>query len=578
MMKVLKDRGIKMKIDSKDRDVQDILSSSFYKVPRFQRPYRWDKDNVLDFWQDAIMDSKGDYFIGAMVTYKHKEYFYGVVDGQQRLTTITMVLCALRNAFKKNGFSDLADGLHSLIERKDINNKPQFVLQTETSYPYLQEYIQKYEEPEISENLLEEEKNLKEAFNTISQLIDDITISVSKDPTLKEDTQKSRIKEKLIDVRDKILNLKVIFVSLDNDDDAYLIFETLNTRGKDLTVSDLVKSRLTKLAKQKNVNVDLPRDKWMKMVRVIEESSEDLQLDGFIYHFWLSKYEYLSAKKLYKAIKGKVTTNALANEFLDALVSDSVTYREINEPTYGQWDRQENEIKSSLRALKIFRVKQQLPMLLSVMREYRLNNLKKKHVELILQAIENFHFVFTAITSQRSSGGISTMYASHAKKLFEAKTSEEKISVLHELKKQLQSKKPGYQEFEARFLEIKYSDIYTKQKPLVQYILQKIDEADPKGVSVNYEQMTIEHLAPQKTNDTKKISNENCAQIGNLIYVNHDLNNMLSNKPFGEKIKILKDSRIKLDDSLNNATTWSEEEIEQRTRLLAKLAYEKIWN
>ena len=74
-----------MKIDSKDRDVQDILASSFYKVPRFQRPYRWEKDNVIDFWQDTIMDSKGDYFIGAMVGYKLKENFFGIVDGQQRI-------------------------------------------------------------------------------------------------------------------------------------------------------------------------------------------------------------------------------------------------------------------------------------------------------------------------------------------------------------------------------------------------------------------------------------------------------------------------------------------------------------
>src|SRR5262245_37451100 len=83
-----------------------------------------------------------------MVVFGPIQDTFNVVDGQQRLTTITMILCALRNALKAEKEGSLAKGVHNLIERPDINNDPRYVLQTETSYPYLQEYIQKFGEPD----------------------------------------------------------------------------------------------------------------------------------------------------------------------------------------------------------------------------------------------------------------------------------------------------------------------------------------------------------------------------------------------------------------------------------------------
>lgn len=564
-----------MKIDSLDRDLQQILTSNYFKVPRFQRPYSWEKDNVAEFWQDAIVDSDSDYFIGSIVVYKIRESLMGVVDGQQRLTTITMLLCALRNVLRGEGFEDSATGLHMLIERADINNRPQFVFQTETSYPYLQEFIQKEGKPEINPYIKEEEANLKIAFEFISEKIESAINSIKSDPTINDETKAQRIKSKLIEIRDKILKLKVIFISLDNEDDAYTIFETLNTRGKDLSLSDLVKGHITKLIKPKNANVDVTKDKWNQIVKVIEESSADLNIDGFIHHYWLSKYEYLPAKKLYKAIKKKIDSSQKAQDFLDSLLDDAKTYREINDTLYRKWDKQEYEIKNSLDALNLFRVKQPLPMLLSIMREYRIGNLRKKQVNDVLKAIENFHFVFTAITSQRSSGGIAQMYALHARELMEASTSQVRINKLEELKRKLIERKPGYQEFEARFIEVKYSDIFVKQKNLVRYILGGLAKSHSNGLPLNFDLFTIEHLSPQ--NGVLGVSPEYCAQIGNLILVDHDLNNQLGNKVFSEKKRQLLDSAVYLDDMLKNTEVWGEEQIEQRTKFLARISYEEIW-
>ena len=114
-------------------------------------------------------------------------------------------------------------------------------------------------------------------------------------------------------------------------------------------------------------------------------------------------------------------------------------------------------------------------MVLSVMRQYEDGILKTRHVKSILAAIENFHFAFTAIASQRSSGGISFMYALAARELYKAKTLETKVRCLQDFKvDKLATKRPTYDEFAARFMELQYSSQLTKQKGLVRYILTKI--------------------------------------------------------------------------------------------------------
>ncbi|MGH8729624.1 MAG: DUF262 domain-containing protein, partial [Burkholderiales bacterium] len=104
-----------MKIESTDQDIRTMLSSAYYKIPRFQRPYSWDRENIQEFWDDIVRDNPTDYFIGSMVVYKDGQQRYGVVDGQQRLTTITMLLCVLRNTLADLALTDLAKGMHGLI-------------------------------------------------------------------------------------------------------------------------------------------------------------------------------------------------------------------------------------------------------------------------------------------------------------------------------------------------------------------------------------------------------------------------------------------------------------------------------
>lgn len=566
-----------MKITCLDKQVGQFLKESFYRIPRFQRPYSWDRTNIEEFWNDAVVENESQYFIGSFVVYDDKTAL-GVVDGQQRLTTITLLLCALRNTFQQEGLANLANGVHGLIERTDISDQRFYVLQTETSYPYLQEHIQKFgDKPGAGSDAGPEEQLLKQAFEYFQVNVSDVVKGIGSLPNLSQAKKKARVQEELTKIRDKVLNLKLIFTALENDEDAYVIFETLNTRGKDLTLSDLVKSHLARLLKPTNSGVDLAKDKWSEIHQIFEASLADLSVSTFIHHFWLSRYEYITEKTLYKALRKRIKKND-AGAFLDDLLKESMIYRYIHEPSARTWKKEEFEIRDALRAMNLFRIKQQLPLILSVMRHYEDHALKIKHVRTILKAVESFHFKFTAIASQRSSGGISFMYALAARELHQASDVEAKIKGLQEFEgKKLVGKLPSYPEFEPGFLALKYSSLMTKQKNLVKYILTRLYQHHSTGLSIDPEQMTIEHLAPENPTKSIGLSPEDIASIGNLILVNQSLNNSLENKPFGEKVQILKGAKVWVDPVVLGAESWGSAEIASRAKLLAADAYNSVW-
>jgi uncharacterized protein with ParB-like and HNH nuclease domain len=565
-----------MKIHSVDKDVKAILGYNYYCIPTFQRPYSWLREHISDYWYDTIAESDGDYFIGAIVVYKISNDVYGIVDGQQRLTTITMMLCAIRNTLKDEGFQELANGVHSFIEKPNIDNKLQYVLSTETSYPYFQEYIQKFGARTIDIRPMEEEKNLASAFDQIREYVKDSVLAIKNDPTIAADSKAEKVKNKLVEIRNRILSPKLILIELDDEDDACMIFETLNTRGKDLNVSDLVKNYLVKLMKPANVNVDTVKIQWEKLVSIIEGSSADLGVDTFLHHYWLSQREYVTLKKLFKKIKKDVPKRN-AQSFLSELVDEAVTYREINETSAKKWRKEESLIKGALDSYRLFKVKQEIPMVISVMREYKKGIIKTKDATSILNAIENFHCIFTAVTSQRSSGGISQMYASSARDFATANTREKKLIIAKDLCAKLKKKIPSYQEFEANFIEILYTDKITKQKDLVKYILSKIHAFYTEDKVVDYDLMTIEHILPQSQIGKNDINEKDVGQIGNLILVPSKLNAELGKKNFLDKKRILVSKNVLLDEKVKSATSWGRQQIEERTKWLAKNAYDEIW-
>lgn len=562
-----------MKIESSDTNVERLFTSDFLVIPRFQRPYSWDDENLEDFWHDVVKAEGEDYFIGSMVLYESGRQQYGVVDGQQRLTTITILLCVIRNVFAELGSDNLAKGLHALIERGDRDSVNRYVVMTETSYPFFAEEIQKFEEKDFETEPQREEKRLQASYNFFEKKVRGILIAVDADNgILRDDKLEAKI-NRLKELRDSVLFLSLIRIELDNEDDAYLIFETLNTRGKDLALTDLLKNHFLKTIKDKG-SVDSAKELWTKILSTINGSEVDIDPDTFFTHSWSSKFEATTQQKAYKKIKSAVKEKN-AKDHLKGFSVDAGHYVSIFNPERG-WKNDQIEIIESLKAMRVFKISQHTPGVLSLVRANKSGLISDKALKRALKAVEDFHFLFTAVTSSRSSGGISAMYSSFGRKIFEAKNANEAGVVINELIEKLYERKPSPSEFAAGFEQIFFTKNYTKQSSLVRYTLQKLANHQNLAFSDDTANLTIEHVFPQAKIDADW-TDDIVGSFGNLILLTKKDNSNLQDDDFSKKIQQLKTLIGSVPQDVVDAPDWTKERVQSRTQALAETAYQEIW-
>jgi hypothetical protein len=166
------------------------------------------------------------------------------------------------------------------------------------------------------------------------------------------------------------------------------------------------------------------------------------------------------------------------------------------------------------------------------------------------------------------------MYAAAARDLWSAGDRQKRAARLQEFRAKLQARAPERERFNAGFAELHYSQDDTKAKPLVGYVLERVDRAI-RGIDppVDYRNMTIEHLSPQRPPaGTDRVPEY--AALGNLILVGEPLNGKLQNRSFSEKKRILRDAGYKMDPILSKAKKWGSNQIKARTDALAKLVFD----
>ncbi|KAB2759923.1 DUF262 domain-containing protein [Brucella anthropi] len=561
-----------MKIESRDLKIDELLSGNYLFVPRFQRPYSWEEENIFEFWNDISSVLGDTYFIGSMVVYQRRSNELGLVDGQQRITTITILLCVIRDIFEELGEQDKALGLHQYIERRNRENKNKYVLETETSFPFLQEMILSMEEPEIEVLPGEEEVAIDLAKVIFTKNINEQLESC----LLPDATDLENVERKvdwLVKLRDTVLDLSVILISLDNEDDAYLIFETLNTRGKDLSLSDLMKNHFAKNIKAKG-DVDHANIKWKSVLEILNESDTPILADTFIAHSWASRFEAIPVKKAFPKLKSEINSQTARNH-LNGFLKDAEYYRSVFEPSYG-WTTNERRAKASLAAFRLFKIAQPAPALLSLVRAYKDGKIKFSKLCLAFRAIENFHFAFTAVTSSRSSGGISGMYSSFGRRLYEAEDSNRAAIEIAELMQKLRDRRPSPTEFSANFENILYTNALSKQRSLVRYTLLKLQRVEHIPHLGRDDDLTIEHLYPQSRKNNE-FPEEIIGQIGNLLLVDEETNGDLKEKSFKEKKEILYKKGYRLPQILAEVDDLTPDLIIQNTLARAQLANTKAW-
>jgi hypothetical protein len=553
------------------RSVEDLfVGPDYYLIPRFQRPYSWDRTNLDEFWRDVVYDNHPGYFIGPMVAWRVTGSSQRrVVDGQQRLTTIAIVFAVLRDELRSLGEINLAEGIHRYLEKANRDNELEYTLKTEVDAPYLHRGIFMDPPDRDTQPGTEEEQAL---FRAYQQILGQVNAEVEKrsDPV-----------KWITGIRDRMLALTVIWVEHSNEDDAYIIFETLNSRGKDLEVVDLLKNLLfNKLRSGGNRQADVVRDQWNQMRAVVEStSSPTLDVNRFILHWWLSREEYVAQRKLFRAMKNEIKTRPQARFALNDLGRDVTFYRNALDPNSRNWPIEEARIKRSLEALAEFRILQPAPLLLSIMRaRYGTEAaLRTGPMSDTLQTIERYHFQYTVVSQLSSSGGVSEMYAKAARELYRAKDSNERARVLREIRHKLVERAPTrdqfIEDFANRFL---LTDEYTRDSKLVRYVLRSfLRELQP---STTLEDLTVEHVLPQDQIGKNRVDALAVGSIGNLLLVSSDVNSDLDNKPFEAKKRILANQGKPYDiGGILDKVGWGPREVELRVEYLARKAYDSVW-
>lgn len=560
-----------MKIQCIERDIRHILESGTYIIPRFQRPFSWEKDHIEEFWQDTTSDIKKDYFIGSFVIYNMPNNSYGVVDGQQRLTTITVALCAIRDKYKELEYTAPANGVHRLIVTHDLDNEEQFVLKAESSYPYFQSQIQSIDKDEEKIEIGLEEKALKDAYEQLRKYIE-LGALQAIDDGQDEAKNKAAVKKWLDQIRDKLLSLKVISITLDNQDDAYLIFETLNTRGKDLTAADLAKNHILRLIPARGRDLDRAKDHWRDIQINLEEAKKSIQVTTFLHHHWLSKYPFITEKLLYKAIKDRVKKEN-AKQIVEELKSDSLLYRGISEPDRLKlWNKGNQDVQESLLCISdVLNITIANPLLLTVLRQFSAKNLKDGQIRQLFDLVEKYHYLYTTISALPSSGGVTQMYAVHARDIANAADANAMGVCIKSFKEKIKGKVPERNTFITKFKLLSYSN--TRQRDVIRYTLWKIYKSMFPAINIDRSSLSIEHLASQAGGSASMHS------IGNLLAVPVKFNGeVLGSKSFSKKKQLLVDGGYSLEDSIKSAQNWQTADIDKRTDELAAYAYDVVWS
>lgn len=572
-----------MNFQAYPKKIGDILTlKKKYIIPRFQREYSWEKEEILQFWRDIcenIVNEKNElklkeYFIGSLVLVGNDQNDdqFQVVDGQQRLTTITILFSVLTHILKEKNEITLAATCYNLIEGIDGDGESFFKLINESPKPFFQHEIQNKDIANEYKANTEEEKKLKDTYDFFKE-------------ELKEEKLKKLFGndfdyiQLLKTIRDQVIALKIIYITVDSLDDAYTIFETLNAKGKDLEVIDLVKNKIFQVLKKEHPT-DQATEKWKKIKSNLRERGENESMSKFFRHFWLSKYDFVTESKIYTSFLKKFPVSSNAEEkykeFILDLEKESQNYLKILKPLEVDWKQQEEkEILISLGALRIFRVEQVRTLILALfdLRERRLMDLTT--FKSTLKLIEKFHFIFTAICSSRPSG-LEGKYSSFSRKFRASKNKNEINKILSELNEYYLEKCPDEEIFFINFKEIQYTSKNTKQKKLIQYILSMFERKLITTDEIDVLNLSLEHIAPE----SKKI--ENFDKIGNLLPLSQKLNVAIADKEFYEKIKELKKSELKIVQEFvkeySTQKSWKTGDIDKRTEKLAKIAYNDIWN
>lgn len=552
-----------------------LNTSRQFIVPIFQRNYSWQKSQYEQLWFDILRASKfkekQNHFIGSIVyidmgTPAGRPQQLLLIDGQQRLTTISILLCAIKDYVQKFNLET------KLINLAKIKN--QFL----------------YNSDEIDEDRYKLLLNVQDK-ETYIKLIDNTIFTVNKPATniikcyeFFYERIEDFIKQhgQIDEIYAGIFKLSLVSISLDKDsDNPQMIFESMNSTGKDLSQTDLLRNYLL---------MDLTPEKQTRLYKTYWKPMEELFGED-IYKNDVNKFDYFIRDFLtLKSDTGYICkiNNVYENfkcYYLDnncekfAVLKDLFTYAKY----YACIDLlQENddELKLYWQEFKKLDSHVVYPFLLKLYDDYSCQILIKEDFKKILQVVISYLWrrAICEIPTNSLSKTFATLYQAVDKddyvnsviKAFVFKSSYKRFPSDYEVREKLQTK-----------------DIYHFR--LRKYLLEALENYYHKEpIDLNTANYTIEHIMPQNIEHNlswQQMLGENWQEVHSLYL--HTLGNLtitgynaeMSNKSFGEKVNGesgFKHSHLKLNESIVQCDVWNKKAIQRRTNILTDIIL-KIW-
>jgi hypothetical protein len=576
--------------------IEDILNSpNQFAIPVYQRDYKWGKEEALELIDDLrnypAADSE-NLFLGNFIFEDSKDKKTFVVDGQQRLTTILLLLvaCRLRALeLKQHGLAQTILGKITFIDSTTAESKGVRLIASESVRDVL-EHITKESwdgkfPPKIANRPVKRQVNrLKPIFEYFREAISDLD------------------KQGLSKFLGAIYNAFVIRIDIESEVDALSIFERTNARGMELEISDLLKNYLF------SKKVEGIGESWKQIV----ENSGGTIL-RMLKYFYISKRGHVLKPQLYKKLKiysVEVTPPQLTGELVnfsrfyqvakEAKEASTTAFFEERDCTeIFKHQHRYQKINAAFQALAEFGVTQFCPPAYAAIECMIRNGGKSKTEDAkalirLFDVFEKYHFINNAVC-ERVGNEVEKLYADASKEYSE---SSKFIKVTDELISQLVKRRATEEEFIANFVEICYAP---DQISFICYIFDRFNNhnldpsqwvriyfPDPKILRRN---QNIEHFLPQKPEAELKIKKDTVEvvdNIGNLLAISYKTNSRLGNASPAKKIERLKGDLKKdvqnlpyIDEFITKygpgASNWEKAKILKRAKEMAEHAYRQVW-
>lgn len=544
-----------------------------YRIPRFQRDYSWTDAEWEDLWSDIMgtIEPSGEpaHYMGYLVLQSQDEKSFDVIDGQQRLTTLSLiVLAVLKN-------------LQRLIdENKNPEQNQQRLEQIRSTYiGYLDpvtlvtrskltlnrnndSYFQNYLVPLghlPQRGFRASEHSLRKAFEWYDKRARDYAKRQSGD----EGVALARMLETMSD------RLFFTVISVTDELNAYKVFETLNARGVRLSSTDLLKNYLFSVLSKTDQHaheMQVLEDRWESMVsRLGAESFPD-----FLRSHWNSRKTFVRQSELFKTIRSKITDRASVFALLREMEEDMDSYLALTSPETSHWNI---TLKQYAQQLRMFRVRQPFPLILAAHRALSLDHFSK-----VLRGCTVIALRYNVIGNQPTNEQERVYYAAAQKIQSERLTqSKDVLECLAEIY-------PRDEQFKAVFAEKVIRTTDSRNKRVVRYILCEL-ERRLSGQDLDFESdaFNIEHVLPQNPqngwNDfTDEEVDAMVYRIGNMVLLAKGANKDIGNAPYSQKRPVLQASGFALTQKLaQNNDSWTPERIAARQKELSKLAC-SVWH